>query len=314
MAPALFTCSTAHLLYSPSPRRGYGESGRKDLNLRPPGPEPGALNQAELRPAAATARSRHLTPSAEEVKGLRPRDRPRSARDRSAVPSAVRGPGATKQTPGRMRCKPSSVPPRRRGRRCGGEDHLSGPAIAGGLFPPAVGVGRAASPRSAQAGRRLPAEVVGGSAFRPRRDGAAHPTRPAGKAAYPRRRGPNRTIAHRSTRDGELRRCLALRPVGFAMPTGSRRSRCALTAPFHPYPSTSPGRAPSSSQRGPDLSLPKGGLFSVALSLSCFAKGSAGRWALPTTVVQWRSDFPPPSDKPQGAVFRASGLCIIRDE
>jgi len=28
---------------------------------------------------------------------------------------------------------------------------------------------------------------------------------------------------------------LALLPVGFAMPSGSPRTRCALTAPFHPY-------------------------------------------------------------------------------
>ena len=30
--------------------------------------------------------------------------------------------------------------------------------------------------------------------------------------------------------------CLALHPVGFALPTMSPSSRCALTAPFHPYP------------------------------------------------------------------------------
>ena len=30
-------------------------------------------------------------------------------------------------------------------------------------------------------------------------------------------------------------RCLALHPVGFALPKDSHPSRCALTAPFHPY-------------------------------------------------------------------------------
>ena len=33
-----------------------------------------------------------------------------------------------------------------------------------------------------------------------------------------------------------LTRCLALHPVGFTVPADSRRPRCALTAPFHPYP------------------------------------------------------------------------------
>ena len=37
-------------------------------------------------------------------------------------------------------------------------------------------------------------------------------------------------------------RCLALHPVGFAVPDDSRRPRCALTAPFHPYPGTNPRR------------------------------------------------------------------------
>jgi len=32
-------------------------------------------------------------------------------------------------------------------------------------------------------------------------------------------------------------RCLALHPVGFTVPATSRPPRCALTAPFHPYPS-----------------------------------------------------------------------------
>jgi len=48
----------------------------------------------------------------------------------------------------------------------------------------------------------------------------------AGEAAYPRSYWPE------PGRD----RCLALHPMGFAMPVASRRPRCALTAPFHPYP------------------------------------------------------------------------------
>jgi len=53
-----------------------------------------------------------------------------------------------------------------------------------------------------------------------------------------------------------------------------------------------------------------GGIFSVALSLSgrtTGKPGSPGRWALPTTAVQWCSDFPPPS--PEGD---RSGLPRIR--
>ena len=37
-------------------------------------------------------------------------------------------------------------------------------------------------------------------------------------------------------------RCLALHPVGFTVPPTSQPARCALTAPFHPYPWTSSGR------------------------------------------------------------------------
>ena len=76
------------------------------------------------------------------------------------------------------------------------------------------------------------------------------------------------------------RRCLALHPVGFALPATSPSPRCALTAPFHPYL--------------PGPRALEGGMFSVALSLSRLAtKGWAGRWVLPTTAAGWCSDFPP---------------------
>ena len=54
-------------------------------------------------------------------------------------------------------------------------------------------------------------------------------------------------------------RCLALHPVGFAVPAMSPSPRCALTAPFHPYP--------------PSPEASEGGLLSVALSLSRLAHG-----------------------------------------
>ena len=45
-----------------------------------------------------------------------------------------------------------------------------------------------------------------------------------------------------------------LLPVGFTVPAPSPARRCALTAPFHPYPANS-------------CACPRGGLLSVALSL-----------------------------------------------
>ncbi len=38
------------------------------------------------------------------------------------------------------------------------------------------------------------------------------------------------------TRRADAWLCLVLQRVGFALPDDSRRPRCALTAPFHPYP------------------------------------------------------------------------------
>ena len=49
--------------------------------------------------------------------------------------------------------------------------------------------------------------------------------------------------------------CLRLHEVGFALPRVSPLERCALTAPFHPY-------------RAKYRSAQRGGLFSVALSLT----------------------------------------------
>ena len=54
---------------------------------------------------------------------------------------------------------------------------------------------------------------------------------------------------------------LALLPMGFAVPRRLRFARCALTAPFHPYPVPLPG---------------PGGLFSVALSVGT-PRGVASR-------------------------------------
>ena len=58
----------------------------------------------------------------------------------------------------------------------------------------------------------------------------------------------------RTTNRPTRRPYLVLLPVGFTVPSTLPQTRCALTAPFHPYPQ---------SVSGPDA----GGLLSVALSL-----------------------------------------------
>jgi len=148
------------------------------------------------------------------------------------------------QAPGRLRCKPSSVPSIAAGHREGGRR----PFIW-----------------TRPCGRALP----------------------WGQAAYPRRYWPEPC----------RRRCLALHPVGFAVPGASRPPRCALTAPFHPY-------------------LPRPRLRRAVCFLWHFPwprPRGRGRWVLPTTVAQRCSDFPPPAGsgacsaaRPRAA-FRAAG-------
>ena len=61
---------------------------------------------------------------------------------------------------------------------------------------------------------------------------------------------------------------LVLLRAGFSLPSALRRTRCALTAPFHPYPSTR--RAEARLAQGWPEGLPRassrGGMFSVPLS------------------------------------------------
>ncbi len=75
------------------------------------------------------------------------------------------------------------------------------------------------------------------------------------------------------------------------MPASSQRPRCALTAPFHPYPRRRGLGAVYFLWHFPGLGV---------------RLGPSRRWALPTTVAQWCSDFPPPPTR-AGAAFRASG-------
>src|SRR5258708_20347606 len=54
--------------------------------------------------------------------------------------------------------------------------------------------------------------------------------------------------------------------MGFALPAALLRPRCALTAPFHPYPGRCPS-TPSAARRTDAAEAPRGGIFSVALSV-----------------------------------------------
>src|SRR5688500_15913653 len=80
--------------------------------------------------------------------------------------------------------------------------------------------------------------------------------------------GASRDLPENLARKGAWAGCPApssyvvLLPVGFAMPTPLPASRCALTAPFHPYRS-------SKARRLSNL----GGLLSVALSLRSLSPG-----------------------------------------
>ena len=67
---------------------------------------------------------------------------------------------------------------------------------------------------------------------------------------------------------------LVLLPVGFALPPPFPAARCALTAPFHPYP-------------------PSPKLSRAVYFLWHFPWGRPRR-ALPGTVSPWSPDFPPP--------------------
>ena len=76
---------------------------------------------------------------------------------------------------------------------------------------------------------------------------------------------------------------LALLRAGFCLPPMLPPARCALTAPFHPYPPSPAKRAKA------------GGIFSVPLSFELPRPGVTRRTALRS------SDFPPPRLAPFGA-------------
>lgn len=82
---------------------------------------------------------------------------------------------------------------------------------------------------------------------------------------------------------------LVLLPVGFALPLLLPTMRCALTAPFHPYPevySETLYRKKERLRQAILLNFLLGGLFSVALSVESLLPGVTWHCAL------WSPDFP----------------------
>ena len=189
--------STLYFLRSPALFFGFAEkSGRLDLNQRPLRPERSALAKLSYAPCCVPA----------------------------TFPTGRSGQGCAEGTP-------RGAAPRRR--------------------PPFGGPGSVAA-RAGKSTRRRAEKKPGrmrckpGSVLRrrgPRRRGEGHfsgPDLAAGLCPLGRASGLpaacpcGRPGPGRGPR-GPARRCLALHPAGFAVPTASRPSRCALTAPFHPY-------------------------------------------------------------------------------
>ena len=77
---------------------------------------------------------------------------------------------------------------------------------------------------------------------------------------------------------------LVLLRVGFTLPPALQPERCALTAPFHPYPGGSPSRTGEPVRRSPVALTPcgkrgsRGGIFSVALAVHEPSSSRPGRY------------------------------------
>jgi len=79
---------------------------------------------------------------------------------------------------------------------------------------------------------------------------------------------------------------LVLLPVGFTVPSPLPETRCALTAPFHPYRRPKP----------------------TAVCFLWHCPWGRPRRALPGTAFPWSPDFPPPGPcGPRKAVIQPSG-------
>ena len=110
------------------------------------------------------------------------------------------------------------------------------------------------------------------------------------------------------------RRCLALHPVGFTLPTTSLPPRCALTAPFHPYRRRFAlmGARVSGLIGRAGASCGVGGIFSVALSLpvvDCPQPTSGGGRYPPPWLSGARTFLCPPQERT--ATFHATSRFTV---
>ena len=117
-------------------------------------------------------------------------------------------------------------------------------------------------------------------------DGHSSGTRVATSLARPTRTtGPETSLPRHSRERLGRRPYLVLLPVGFTVPPTLPPTRCALAAPFHPYPQA-------------NRSQPRRAVY----SLWHFPWGRPRR-VLPGTVFPWSPDFPPPPhqrERPSG--------------
>ena len=111
------------------------------------------------------------------------------------------------------------------------------------------------------------------------------PTRPALS-----RRKVQRTIVSSLIRE-KNRGCLALLRAGFTLPPRLPSGRCALTAPFHPYPRK-------------QVAMFQGAVCFLRHFPSSPGRPSPARREKPPINSRrpalWSSDFPPPRGKPRG--------------
>ena len=108
-----------------------------------------------------------------------------------------------------------------------------------------------------------------------------------------RRRTPRATYPDGGTKTCEYRPYSVLLPVGFTMPSALPRTRCALTAPFHPYPATGE---------------PAAGRFAFCGTFPRVAP--AGRY--PAPCFRGARTFLPPAGFPcRKAAIRPSDYCYI---
>jgi hypothetical protein len=130
-----------------------------------------------------------------------------------------------------------------------------------------------------------PSQSPGGWATIPLRDGLPRPS--------------SNQPGHRAGTRLMWRPYSVLHPVGFTVPALLPGPRCALAAPFRPYPSEA-GRCPFC------------GTFPNPLRQGFYAEAIENRRALPGTAVPWSPDFPLPLGE-NALEERPPGPLALRD-